>query len=128
MLLAVGFITIALAAPNAVQLFKYFKPKNARERERIKKSLTRLEKQGLIKQRGAMDGYFVLTAEGKAKAMRYKIEETKIQKQKRWDRKWRLVMFDVPEEKESATSDKFRTQKNRLCTLSKIRIYHSVSV
>ena len=98
-LLAVGFITIALAAPNAVQLFKYFKPKNARERERIKKSLTRLEKQGLIKQRGAMDGYFVLTAEGKAKAMRYKIEETKIQKQKRWDRKWRLVMFDVPEEK-----------------------------
>ncbi|MEK7139901.1 MAG: hypothetical protein AAB805_01095 [Patescibacteria group bacterium] len=101
-LLAVGFITIALAAPNAVQLFKYFKPKNARERERIKKSLTRLEKQGLIKQRGAMDGYFVLTAEGKAKAMRYKIEETKIQKQKRWDRKWRLVMFDVPEEKKKA--------------------------
>ena len=35
-LLAVGFITVALAAPNAVQIFKYFKPKNAYERERIK--------------------------------------------------------------------------------------------
>ena len=101
-ILVAGFITIALAAPNAVQIFKYFRPKDFEERKRVKQSLSRLEKQGLIKQRGAMDGYFVLTAEGKAKAMRYKIEETKIQKQKRWDRKWRLVMFDVPEEKKKA--------------------------
>ena len=101
-LLAVGFITVALAAPNAVQIFKYFKPKNAYERERIKNSLTRLQRQGLIKQRDRMDGYFVLTAEGKAKAMRYRLEDTKIQKQKKWDRKWRLVMFDIPQEKQKA--------------------------
>ena len=101
-LLAVGFITIALAAPNAVRIFTYFKPKNAYERERIKNSLTRLQKQGLIKQRGGMDGYFVLTAEGKARAMRYQIENTKIQKQKKWDKKWRLVMFDIPQEKQKA--------------------------
>ena len=101
-ILVAGFITIALAAPNAVQIFKYFRPKDFEERKRGKQALSRLEKQGLIKQRGAMDGYFVLTAQGKAKAMRYKIEETKIQKQKRWDRKWRLVMFDVPEEKKKA--------------------------
>lgn len=101
-LLAVGFITIALAAPNAVQIFKYFKPKSAYERERIKNSIYRLQKQGLIKRKDNMDGYFVLTANGKARAMRYKIEETKIQRQKRWDGKWRLVMFDVPEEKKRA--------------------------
>lgn len=101
-LLAVGFITIALAAPNAVQIFKYFKPKNAYERGRIKNSLARLQKQNLIKGKDDLDGYFVLTTKGKAKAMRYKIEETKIQRQKKWDGKWRLVMFDVPEEKKRA--------------------------
>ena len=101
-LLVVGFITIALAAPNTVHLFKYFKPKNARERERIKKSVARLEKQGLIKQRGRLDGYFALTAKGEKRAMRYRVENTKIVRQKKWDRKWRLVMFDVPEEKKKA--------------------------
>ena len=101
-LLVVGFVTVALAAPNAVQLFKYFKPKHAPERNRIKKSLSRLEKQGLIKRRGAMDGYFVLTAKGKARAMRHQLETTKIKRQKKWDRKWRLVLFDIPQEKMKA--------------------------
>ena len=100
--LAVGFIAVALAAPNAVQLFTYFKPKNAVERNRIKKSLSRLERQGYIKQKDNLDGYFVLTAEGKMKAMRYQIENTKIAQQKKWDGKWRLVMFDIPEEKKKA--------------------------
>ncbi|MEK7129368.1 MAG: CRISPR-associated endonuclease Cas2 [Patescibacteria group bacterium] len=101
-ILAVGFITVALAAPNATQLFKYFKPKSSPERNRIRKSVARLEKQGLIKQKGNMNGYFILTAEGMVKAMRYQIENTKIPKQKKWDGKWRLVMFDVPEEKKKA--------------------------
>ncbi len=101
-LLAAGVLTVALTAPNAMRLFGYFKPKNTTERNRIKKSLSRLEKQGLIKQKDAMDGYFTLTAEGKAKAMRYRIEHTKIQRQKKWDGRWRLVMFDVPEEKKRA--------------------------
>ncbi|HLC95516.1 MAG TPA: hypothetical protein VJH89_03425 [Patescibacteria group bacterium] len=101
-LLTMGFITIALAAPNAVQIFNYFKPKNAYERERIRNSLHRLERQSLIKQKGNLDGYFILTREGRAKAMRYKIEKTKIQRQNRWDKKWRMVMFDVPHEKRKA--------------------------
>ena len=101
-LLTVGFISIALAAPNAVQLFRYFHSRNARERERIKQSLAQLRKRGFIKQEDNLDGYFVLTAKGKARAMRYKIEDLKIARQKKWDKKWRIVMFDVPEEKKRA--------------------------
>lgn len=100
---AVGLITIVLTSPNAAtQIFKYFKTKNFEERKRIRKSLSRLEKQGLIKQKDGLDGYFVLTAEGKAKAMRYQIENTKIVRQEKWAGKWWLVMFDVPEEKKRA--------------------------
>lgn len=101
-LLTAGFVTIALTAPNAVQLFTRFHPKNARERERVKQSLSTLKKRGFITEKDNLDGYFALTKEGKARAMRYKIENTKIQKQKKWDKKWRLVMFDVPEEKKKA--------------------------
>lgn len=101
-LLAVGLITVAIAAPNAVQLFGHFKPKNTRERERIKRAVVRMEKQGLIRQKGALDGYFVLTAQGKAKALRHNIEKMRIARQKKWDGKWRLIMFDVPEEKKPA--------------------------
>ncbi|MEK7136264.1 MAG: hypothetical protein AAB821_01605 [Patescibacteria group bacterium] len=101
-ILAVGLVTIALVAPNVAQIFKYFKPKDFNERRRVKQSLSRLQKRGLIKQKGAMDGYFVLTAKGKAKAMRYQVETMKIPRQRKWDKKWRLVMFDVPEEKKRA--------------------------
>lgn len=101
-LLVVGVVAIVLTAPNAAQIFKYFKSKDFEERKRIKRSLERLKKQGLIMEKNRMDGYYVLTAKGKAKAMRYKIENTKIKRQEKWAGKWWLIMFDVPEEKKKA--------------------------
>jgi len=101
-LLVVGVITIAVTMPNAVQLFKYFTPKNATERARIKLSVRRLEKGGLIEATGSKGESFTLTQKGKEKAMRYAIEQMKIVSQKTWDKKWRLIMFDVPEDKKQA--------------------------
>lgn len=101
-LLTVGFITFAIAMPNAVQLFKYFKPNDWKERARIKGSVSRLEKKGYIKKRSGAKEVFVLTEKGKEKAMLYAIKKMKIASQKTWDKKWRLVMFDVPEEKKQA--------------------------
>ena len=101
-ILAVGFVAVALSAPNAVQLFKYFNPRTARERERIKQSFMKLERGGYIKRRDALDGYFTLTQKGKSRAMRYEIEKTKIPRPKKWDDRWRLVMFDVPEKEKRA--------------------------
>lgn len=98
-LLIAGVIVIAATMPNAVQLFKYFKPKNAYERARIKQSVNRLEKQGLIKRRG--EG-FIITTSGIKKAAHFKIRSTRIARQKIWDKKWRIVMFDIPEKKKTA--------------------------
>ncbi|MFA5997339.1 MAG: hypothetical protein WC791_02495 [Candidatus Paceibacterota bacterium] len=99
-LLGVGLLTTAVVAPNAVQLFKYFLPKNNRERWELKKSLSRLENSGLIK-RKTTDGeeYYSLTLLGSKRAKRYKLDSMKIEPQKKWDGMWRLVMFDVPEKK-----------------------------
>lgn len=98
-LLIVGVIAIAVTMPNAVQLFKYFKPRNAYERTRIRQSVSRIEKQGLIREK---DGGFILTTKGERKAMQYKIESMRIARQKKWDGKWRMIMFDIPENKKMA--------------------------
>ncbi len=101
-LLVAGIIAVAVAAPNAVQLFKYFKPRNTSDRTKIKRSVLRLEKKGFIKRKSATEDSFVLTTEGEKKALRYKIDAMRIERQKNWDGRWRIVMFDVPEDKKQA--------------------------
>ena len=39
----------------------------------------------------------VLTKDGRKKALSFKIDEIKIKKPERWDGKWRIVVFDIPE-------------------------------
>ncbi|MGB2580513.1 MAG: hypothetical protein WBC83_02365 [Minisyncoccia bacterium] len=101
-LLVVGVIAVAVTMPNAVQIFKYFSPRNSSDRSRIKKSVMRLESGGFIEQKGGKEGLFILTQKGREKAMRSAISQMKIASQKTWDKKWRLIMFDIPEEKKQA--------------------------
>jgi len=39
----------------------------------------------------------VLTQDGKKKALTYDLLKMKIKKPKNWDKKWRIVLFDIPE-------------------------------
>ena len=39
----------------------------------------------------------ILSKEGRRMALRYNLEKLQIKKPKQWDKKWRMVMFDVPE-------------------------------
>lgn len=41
----------------------------------------------------------VITEKGREKALEFKIHTMRIAKPSRWDGKWRVVMFDVPEKK-----------------------------
>ena len=102
LILATGVVAVAGTMPNAVQLFKYFKPRNTPERDRIKKSLISLEKQGLVMRKNVGEDGFILTTKGEEKALRHKLEVMKITHQDKWDGKWRIVMFDVSENKKQA--------------------------
>ncbi len=102
-ILVVGFLTFAIAMPNAVQIFKYFDPKNTKDKWKIKRSITRLEENKLIKRRlVAGEEQYILTETGKVHAMRYHLFSMKIAEQAKWDGLWRIVMFDVPENKRDA--------------------------
>src|SRR3989344_6267344 len=102
-LLIVGLLAVAVTMPNAVQLFKYFGRRTSNEQWRIRRSVFGLEKRGLIDKR-VVHGreYYVLTSTGKVRAMRYKLKTMAIKPQKKWDGLWRIVMFDIPEDKKSA--------------------------
>ena len=44
----------------------------------------------------------VLTELGKKRILRYKLEDMKIQKPKKWDGNWHIVAFDIPENRKAA--------------------------
>ena len=90
-----GAISVALVAPNSTVLIetymKHMDKKNA------KKTLRYLKYRKLIEVREKNGTYYYkLTSKGHDKFEKVVIEDLKIPVPKRWDKKWRLVMFDIP--------------------------------
>ena len=55
----------------------------------------------------------VLTERGQKRALRYKIDSLTILTPARWDNKWRIVMFDIPERRKK-TREAFRLKMKEL--------------
>lgn len=66
--------------------------------EKLRREIWGLYRSKLIKAKENPDGTFtyVLTDKGKMKVLTYHFKEMKIKREK-WDGKWRLVVFDIPE-------------------------------
>lgn len=97
----VGGLALSCAVvPGIAHLFTLFNAQNAGERSRVRRSVKRLEQKGLLTRRirnGKEE--LLVTRTGKQKLAEYIVDELKIQPQKKWDKKWRVVMFDIPEKK-----------------------------
>lgn len=92
----VALLPVAFAiAPGLATLVKIFKPKNKTERLRLRRVLASLEERGMLRQ-GKESGilFYRATAKGISLA---KYDALRIKKL-RWDHRWRLCMFDIPEE------------------------------
>ena|SRR3989344_655609 len=91
--------TAALVLPGLTHAFALFIPKNAKGRYRIKRTLQTLQNQRLVKiyYKGARE-IIEITEKGKKRILEYKLDELKVQRPKKWDRLWRLVIFDIPEQ------------------------------
>lgn len=105
-LLAGGFLAVASMAPTGgaqiVQNFtrEYFRKKKF-ERSRFLRDLRRLQSRELIDYKEKTNGNveIVLTKSGKKKILEYNIDDLKLNKEKKWDGKWRMIMFDIPNSK-----------------------------
>ena len=67
-------------------------------------AIDNLYKSKLVEWRDNIDGTatLVLTDKGKNKVLAFDIDSMEIKKPARWDRKWRLVLFDIPEKRKPA--------------------------
>ena len=85
------------------------------DKKQFKRSITSLRDHGAVKMRKNNDGTMrvLLTKKGKRIAERHSLDFLKIKKPRRWDKKWRMVIFDVPE-KNRAARDIFRFYIKRL--------------
>lgn len=93
-----GFDDSATEA-SAFEVINYFKPQDRFERNRIWKAIKYLEEQKRIAINERGDEYYILlTQEGKVKLAEVAIWDLSISAPKRWDKKWRIVMFDFPKE------------------------------
>jgi len=84
------------------------------ERKKFKNRFYYLRKRGLVdvEYRGNQI-YISLTKEGKRKAGRYKIDDLKIETAKKWDKNWRVLIFDI-EDRHKAKREALRGKIKQL--------------
>lgn len=95
-------LMVAIMAPNAIQVFKPFlrtKGRRSNYRQtRIRESLRSLEKRHLIEYLESKEGALIrLTDKGREHIRKFELDTLKLPV-KAWDRRWRLILFDIPEE------------------------------
>lgn len=101
-LLAIGgMIYIAAGSPYFVQRFlRNYSRFKKYQNKKISNAFSRLKKQGCLDFRTINNQIYIsLTEKGKRKAGWMQIDDLKIAKPKKWDKKWRLVIFDIAQMK-----------------------------
>lgn len=109
LLLTVGagvVIGTALVFPGAGFLYKKFKKQqweDAKKRGVLRSTIKRLERQKLISWK-EKDGELQLTLEekGRKRMLQYEMDTLTLKNTGKWDGLWRVVIFDIPEDKRNA--------------------------
>lgn len=100
-LLMGGAIAFAATSPYFAQnAMRAYKKWQKYPKKKIASTFDRLRRQGVISiDEHNKQIYISLTAEGRKKAGMFQINALKIKKPNIWDRKWRLLTFDISEKK-----------------------------
>lgn len=98
-----GAIFIAASSPYFVAAFikniersKQFRGKKF-QKKKLESTFQYLRRRGLLEiKKKNYDIIISLTKKGKERAKKYQIDDLKVRIPRKWDRKWRLVIFDIP--------------------------------
>lgn len=98
-----GFLSAALIAPNAVRVLRKAIPdlRPVNQKQSVRNAINRVIKSGHIEKRG--DRYYI-TERGRKQLELLKLRsytKTASNGRKKWDKKWRVVIFDIPERQRS---------------------------
>lgn len=122
-LLGMGLVLgITIVTPFAgVVLMKGFKLLFLDEKEwgkynkyRLKQTVKRMVDRKLLELKTVNGVTTIMVSEsGKKQLMKYRFQEMLLQRPEKWDGKWRIVMFDIPEKKKS-NREAFRNKMGQL--------------
>lgn len=95
-------------------------------RYRVRKTFEQLKRERLIDISETPDGKtkITLTEAGQKKVLQYQFEDLKIKSMEKWDKKWRMVIFDIPEHQKKARN----ALRDKLKELGFYRLQKSVWV
>jgi len=113
----------------AKPLLEYLRDKDKRQwrREQVKlrKAIDKLRRRRLVKfVRKNAETYILITKEGGSLLRKFDIAHINIFKPERWDRNWRLVLFDIPEKYKAGRN----ALRDKLVSLGFYRLQKSVLV
>ena len=122
-----GVVVVAAMGPGVLQLLKYVMPhlNEVGQKQTIRRAIGRLIKQGYIRKDG--DRYHI-TSVGQKRLddaiRRAQISLARNKRAQKWDKKWRIVIFDI-KEKRRAVRDELRSL---LITTGFVKLQDSVWV
>jgi len=92
-------VAIAATSPYFVQnVIRGYQKWKKYPKRRVSDTFYRLRRDGLIDIKIVnRQIYISLTPEGRKRAGIFQIDKLKLTRPKRWDKKWRLLMFDIPQ-------------------------------
>ena len=106
-----GMLSVFLIAPNAIgAMGKLGIAPSKRQREYVNAARSRLLQQGLLI---SVRGLVRLTDAGERELRRLQLAEFESPTPKRWDKKWRVIVFDIPEYRKKLR-DKLRHMIGRI--------------
>lgn len=95
-------------------------------RHELQRAISRLYESKLVDYREEKNGtvHITLNRDGERVALRYKCDKVSIPKPKQWDKKWRVILFDIPERRRNLRD----TLRIKLRELGLIKLQKSVFV
>ena len=115
-----GVLSIAVLAPNVLgALSKLGVVPQKRQKETVVNTKTRLVQQGLLTRE---NGLLRLTPKGERVLRRLELKDYALQKPRRLDGKWRMLIFDIPERRKKSREQVRKT----LATIGFVRLQDSV--
>ncbi|MBI5798842.1 MAG: hypothetical protein HZB10_02835 [Candidatus Yonathbacteria bacterium] len=121
-----GVISVAAVAPKMLSLLKHLDPQKIGSRKSsVNTAIKRLTEKGMVVWEKTEKGTFLrLTKEGERTIKLIERNDFKIKKPRKWDGKWRVIIFDIKETRRGVR-DKFRITLTRIGFL---KLQHSVWV
>lgn len=89
---------VAITAPGALQgPYRILRQRPARQQ--VLKTRMRLKRKGYIalERRPGGGSRYVLTKKGERKLAKFLLESLRKKKKQRWDNRWRILLYDIPE-------------------------------